>query len=157
MSPYNPAVGEPSPLLLPVITRSPNTAGGESKAYRPSFRSPSTPAFKSTRPSLPNPGAAFPVVTSSANRKCPLPANTRGCELAAPGQYASPRKAIGDPSCFHSNSPVSGTSAYTPSGAVTYITPSTTIGMASDPGLSVRNVHALFTRPTLAASICRNV
>ena len=109
MSPYAPALGEPSPLLHPVMTTSPNTAGGDCSAYRPSFRSPSTPFFRSTRPSLPNPGAGFPVVTSSANRNGPLPVNTRECRPPAPGQYASPRRATGDASCFQSNSPVSGT------------------------------------------------
>ena len=142
MSPYAPAVGEPSPLLHPVMTTSPNTAGGDCSAYRPSFKSPSTPFFRSTRPSLPNPGAGFPVVTSSASRYGPFPANTRECKPPDPGQYASPRRATGDASYFQSNSPVSGTSAYTPSGAVTYMTPSTTIGTASDPGFPVRNVHA---------------
>jgi PAS domain S-box-containing protein len=38
------------------------------------------------RPSLPKPGAGFPVVTSSANRNCPLPAKTRECRPPAPGQ-----------------------------------------------------------------------
>src|ERR1022692_2451049 len=126
ISPYAPALGDPSPLLHPVITTSPNTAGGDCNAYLPSFRSPSTPFLRSTRPSLPNPGAGFPVVTSSASRKRPLPVNTRGCKLPAPGQYARsgcklpapgqyarPRRATGAASYFQSNSPVSGTSAYT--------------------------------------------
>src|SRR5579872_3341529 len=103
MSPYAPALGEPSPLLHPVMTTSPNTAGGESNSYRPSFRSPSTPFFRSTRPSSPNPGAGLPVVTSSANRKYLLPANTRACRPPAPGQYARPRRATGDAPYFHSN------------------------------------------------------
>ena len=85
-----------------------------------------------------------------------MPANTRECRPPVPCQYASPRRAIGAASYFHSNSPVSGTSAYTPSGAVTYITPFTTMGMASDPGFPVRNVHAGFSRSTFSASICRN-
>jgi hypothetical protein len=80
-TPYAPALGEPSPLLHPVMTTSPNTAGGDCNAYRPSFKSHSTPDFKSTRPSFPNPGAGFPAVApsaaSSASRKCPLPAYTR--------------------------------------------------------------------------------
>ena len=156
MSPYAPTVGEPSPLLQPVMTTSPKTAGGDSNAYRPSFKSPSTPCFKSTRPSFPNPGAGLPVVTSRPNRNGPLPANTRECRPPVPLQYASPRSAIGAAVYFQSNSPVSGTSAYTPSGAVTYITPSTTMGMASDPGFPVRNVHAGFSRSTLSVRICRN-
>src|SRR5579864_6600824 len=151
MSPYAPWLGEPSPLLHPVMTTSPKTAGGDSSAYRPSFRSPRTPFFRSTRPSFPNPGAGLPVLTSSARRNGPFPANTRACKPLAPGQYARPRKATGVASYFQSNSPVSGTSAYTPSGAVTYITPSTTMGMASDPGFPVRNVHATFKRSTLPA------
>src|SRR5436309_1572749 len=156
MSPYAPAMGAPSPLLQPVMTTSPNTAGGDCSAYRPSFKSPSTPCFTSKRPSFPKPGAGLPVVTSSANRNGPLPANTRECKPPDPGQYASPRRATGAVSYFHSSSPVSGTSAYTPSGAVTYITWSTTIGTASDPGFPVRNVQASFSRATFAASICRS-
>src|SRR5215831_4539230 len=150
-------LGEPSPLLQPVITTSPKTAGGDSSAYRPSFKSPRTPAFRSTRPSLPNPGAGFPVVASSARRNGPLPAKTLEWSPPVPFQYASPRSAVGAASYFHRRSPVSGTSAYTPSGAVTYITPSTTIGTASDPGLPVRNVQAGVRRPTFSARICRNV
>src|SRR5215472_4812762 len=46
ISPYAPAVGEPSPLLEPVITTSPKTAGGDCKVYRPFFNSPNTPSFK---------------------------------------------------------------------------------------------------------------
>src|SRR5258708_4989894 len=57
ISPYAPAVGEPSPLLQPVMTISPNTAGGDCNTYRASFKSPSTPLSRSTRPSLPKPGA----------------------------------------------------------------------------------------------------
>src|SRR5205823_2037814 len=86
MSPYAPEVGKPSPLLHPVITTSPKSAGGDCNAYRPSFKSPSTPFFRSTRPSLPNPGAGFPVVISSASRNGPFPANTRECSPPAPGQ-----------------------------------------------------------------------
>src|SRR2546422_10246286 len=149
MSPYAPALGEPSPLLHPVMTASPKTAGGDWSSYRPSSRSPSTPLFKSMRPWLPNSGAGFPVTTSTANRKCPFPANTRGCRPADPGQYASPRRAMGAASYFQSSSPVSGTSAYTPSGAVTYIMPFTTIGIASDPGLPVRNGQASLSLSTL--------
>src|SRR5206468_2561171 len=142
ISPYGPALGGPSPLLQPVMTASPNTAGGDWTSYGPSSRSPSTPFFKSTRPWLPNSGAGFPVTTSTANRKCPFPAKTRGCRPGDPGQYASPRRAMGAASYFQSSSPVSGTSAYTPSGAVTYITPFTTIGIASEPGWPARNVQA---------------
>src|SRR5579863_5822955 len=156
MSPYAPALGDPSPLLHPVITTLPNSAGGDCNAYLASFKSPNTPAVRSTRPSRPNPGAGLPVVTSSANKKGPFPANTRECSPPDPGQYASPRRATGAASNFHSNSPVSGTRAYTPSGAVTYITPSTTIGTASDPGLPVRNAHARFSRATFPVSICRS-
>src|ERR1035437_4131391 len=137
------------------MTTSPNTAGGDCKTYIPSFKTPSTPFFKSTRPSLPKPGADFPVVTSSARRYAPLPTNTRGCKPPDPGQYARPRSATGDASCFQSNSPVSGTSAYTPSGAVTYMTPPFTNGTASDPGLPVRKVHAGWRRSTLPVWICR--
>ena len=95
------------------------------------------------------------MVTSSASRYGPLPVNTRECRPPDPGQYARPRSATGAASYFQSNSPVSGTSAYTPSGAVTYMTPSMTIGTASDPGLPVRKVHAGCSRSTLPASICR--
>src|SRR5271169_3181193 len=151
MSPYAPSVGDISPLVHPVMTTSPNTAGGEFNAYNPSFKSPSTPFFRSIRPSSPNPGDGLPVVTSSANRNCPFPAITRGCKLAVPGQYANPRMATGVASYFQSNSPVSGTNAYTPSGAVTYMIPSTTMGTASDPGFPVRNVHASLSRSTLPA------
>src|ERR1039457_742493 len=133
---------------------SPNTAGGDCSTYLPSVRAPSTPFFKSTRPSLPKPGADFPVVTSSARRYAPLPTNTRGCKPPDPGQYARPRSATGDASCFQSNSPVSGTSAYTPSGAVAYMTPPITTGTASDPGLPARKVQAGWRRSTLPVLIC---
>src|SRR5438477_2663901 len=63
MSPYAPAVGRPSPLLEPVITTSPKTAGGDCRTYLASVKLPNTPCFRSTRPSFPNPGAGWPVVT----------------------------------------------------------------------------------------------
>src|ERR1700674_2458648 len=138
------------------MTTSPNTAGGDCNTYLPSFKSPSTPFFRSTRPSLPKPGAGFPVVTSSARRYGPLPAHTRACKAADHGQYDRPRSATGDASCFQSKSPVSGTSAYTPSGAVTYITPPMTTGTASDPGLPVRKVHAGWRRSTFPVLIWRS-
>ena len=53
----------------------------------------------------------LPVVTSSARRYCPLPANTRECTPPDPCQKASPRSAMGNALCFQSSSPVSGTSA----------------------------------------------
>src|SRR3954447_5813887 len=134
---------------------SPNTAGGDCSEYLPSFSSPSTPFFRSTRPSLPNPAAAVRVVIPGATRYGPSPVKPRASNPADPGQYASPRNATGSASYFHSRSPVSGTSAYTPSGAVTYITPLTTIGTASDPGFPVRNVQAALRRPTFDASTCR--
>ena len=71
--------------------------------------------------------------------------------------YTNGESGMGEASYFQSSSPVSGTSAYTPSGAVTYITPLTTIGMASEPGLPVRNVQASFSRSTLPAWIWRSI
>src|ERR1700722_13547997 len=90
----------------------------------------------SSSPSLPKPGSTFPVLAFSAMSLRPTVNKMRGGLLLSPGQYATPRREGAPSETGYSQSflPVSGSRATTRSAAGTYMTPLTTIGVASELG-----------------------
>src|SRR5580704_5888374 len=86
----------------------------------------------STMPSLPKPGSILPELAFRAIRLVPAVRIIRGGLLASPGQNATPRAVVADGSCAVQTSlPDSGSSAMTRLPAGTYISPLTTMGVAS--------------------------
>src|SRR5579862_5651284 len=101
------------------------------------LKSVGTPLYGTTMsstPSLANPGSSFPVLALSAIMLLPEVNRMRGGFCLSPGQYATPRVdtgSLGD-SQRQISLPFSGSSATTRLSAGTYITPLTTMGMASE-------------------------
>src|ERR1039458_3611677 len=151
------------PDRFPVCRRGPPCPGAPSHAtmdfmlaFRLALAVCSLSAFAAEAPKLRLPDDIRPIQYAADLTLVPGDKTfAGGCKPPPPGQYASPRSATGAALYFQSNSPVSGTSAYTPSGPVTYITPAITIGTASEPGFPMRNVHPSFSCSTLLVLICR--
>src|SRR3984957_20169083 len=90
----------------------------------------------SNSPSLPKPGSTLPVFAFSAISLRPTVNRMRGGLLLSPGQYATPRRDGAPPATGYSQMvlPLSGSRATTRSTAGRYMTPFTTIGVASELG-----------------------
>src|SRR6516162_5420291 len=87
----------------------------------------------STEPSCPNPAAASPVIALIAIKRLPAVKMIRGGVVPSPGQNATPRAVVLPCGSLYSQTsfPVSASSARTRLAAGRYITPLTTIGVAS--------------------------
>src|SRR6516225_10404913 len=86
----------------------------------------------STSPSLPNVGTGPPDFASTATSRRPAVKMMRGGCAASPGQTATPRRDTPVTAYCQISFPVSGSSATMRLAAGTYITPPTTIGVASE-------------------------